>query len=100
MTAHHLIDLRTARPNFNQKDAPPRPRRKDVAGQFIAAGFTMTDWNKFQFEAYGVLFSIMPSFQGFKVNSPFTDESLFAFGTSPDAIADWILDCRIGPAIG
>ena len=93
MTAHHLIDLRTARSNFNQKDAPPRPRRKDVAGQFISAGFVMVDWNKFIFEAYGATFSVTPSFQGLKVFSGYEPETaIFAFGTSPDTIADWILD--------
>src|SRR3990172_2104521 len=95
MTAHHLINLHITRSNFNQKDAPPRQRRKDVAEQFIAAGFEMVDWNKFQFKVYDVVFSIMPSFQGFKVSGPLVplgDEPIFAFGTSPDTIADWILD--------
>ena len=93
MTAHHLINLHITRSNFNQKDAPPRQRRKDVAEQFVAAGFEQTDWNKFKFEAYGAVFSIMPSFQGFKIFSGYEPEpAIFAFGTSPDAIADWILD--------
>jgi len=96
MTAHHLIGLRTAcRPNFNQKDTPPRSRRsrKDVAEQFIAAGFVMVDWNKFSFEAYGAVFSVTPSFQGLKVFSGYEPESaIFAFDTAPNIIADWILD--------
>ena len=95
MTAHYLIALRVTRPPFNQKDAPPRQRRKDIAGQFEAAGFEMVDWNKFQFEAYGVTFLVMPSWTGFRVSGPLVplgDEPIFAFGTSPDTIANWILD--------
>ena len=95
MTAHHLIALRVARP-FNQKDAPPRQRRKDVAGQFIAAGFTMTDWNKFEFEAYGVTFSVIPGWHGHRVSPPENSErqthATFPYGVDPNLIADWILD--------
>ena len=91
MTAHHLIYHQSPRPHFNKKDTPPRPCRRDIAADFEAAGFVMVAGNKFEFVAYGSVFSVAPSFAGLKVIGLET-EAVFAFGTQPDVIADWILD--------
>ena len=91
MTAHRLLAHHLTRPHFNRKDRPARPRRVDIAAQFEAAGFQMSGWNSFEFVAYGITYLILPCALGHKVIGP-DSETVFAYGTDPNHIADWILD--------
>ena len=91
MTAHRLISRYAPRPRFNCKDTPPRPRRVDVVAQFEEAGFEMTTWNGFEFLAYGITYLVLPCALGHNVIGP-DSEIVFAYGTDPNRIANWILD--------
>lgn len=74
-------------------------RRPDTASQFVAAGFEMTDWNKFRLVVKNRTYNIAPCAAGLRITGRTVNGAglVFPYGHPPAKIALYLSNLGDNP---